>query len=338
MKDMGRIIDEIQSDINARATCGACMGRDNQGISGPCPAHRSAQGSDQECGASRYPLPEPLAIDDLLELADCAKALPDAVESQLTGREAFQLGEGIEVLASELEEERRQRAAEQAAHAQVTRDTTDQIARLCSLVDDLSFELRHRREEVGDLELRITSANDQAELDIARIADLTDRLVADQQATAMATLNATERVRLTMRVEADAQHERDVADLIAAEHAKVAAERRASEAERAVAEFERLRPVQTSTKASALGSVSKLLPQQTDATAAGATCYLAGVTIDELFTLHQQARESGGERAWSWIVNGYYDAKAAAEREQECADDAEQRRLGELRADLEIDA
>lgn len=95
-------------------------------------------------------------------------------------------------------------------------------------------------------------------------------------------------------------------------------------------------------KVGALNAARDVLPTETVCIAAGAACYYAGVTIDEMFTLHAQARAGGSERAWSWILNGYYDAQTAdvalRERAQEVADDAEQRRLGELRADLELDA
>jgi len=116
----------------------------------------------------RYPLPAPLNIDDLLELAAKAKAVRELpYEVELSDDEAYQLGEGCELLASALDEERKQRAAEQAARAQVTRETTDQIARLCSLVDDLRCELSERKAKAVDLERRISAANDQAERDHA---------------------------------------------------------------------------------------------------------------------------------------------------------------------------
>lgn len=153
MKDMGRIVEEIQSDANAR---------DKSWTS-----ERLPQADPTRRQAQPYPLPAPLNIDDLLELAAKAKSAWGPRVVELSDHEAFQLGEGCQLLASALDEERKQRAAEQAARAQVTRETTDQIARLCSLVDDLRCELSERKAKTLDLERRITAANDQAERDDA---------------------------------------------------------------------------------------------------------------------------------------------------------------------------
>lgn len=97
------------------------------------------------------------------------------------------------------------------------------------------------------------------------------------------------------------------------------------------------------TKEGALRHAAALLPTEVECISAGAVCYHAGLTIDEMATeLHPLARQGGSERAWSWILEGYVDAKMVAEKRrelaQEAADNAEQRRQGEARTDLELDA
>lgn len=219
MKDMGPIIDEIQSESNARdrhdirgveidwSRVASCSRNhvhrwDSFEDVDRKPTWTCATAEDEmrragelRCGeripfssldpapwpALPAPLPERLAIDDLLDLAAKAKSIRGphnglVVRSwpagngpvvELADDEAYQLGEGCELLASALDEERKQRSAEQAARAQVTRETADEIARLCSLVDELRFELRARKAREADLELRIAAANDQAESDHA---------------------------------------------------------------------------------------------------------------------------------------------------------------------------
>jgi hypothetical protein len=54
------------------------------------------------------PLPASLHGDDLLELAALAKALRDDSNVELSPDEAFQLGEGVEILAADLAETKRQ--------------------------------------------------------------------------------------------------------------------------------------------------------------------------------------------------------------------------------------
>jgi hypothetical protein len=66
-----------------------------------------------------------------------------------------------------------------------------------------------------------------------------------------------------------------------------------------------------------LAAARAIIPLEPDALARGGDCYRAGLTIDEMaIELHDLARTSGSERAWTWIVTGYYDAKEQHLREQ----------------------
>lgn len=164
---VGEIVDEIQSDANARGRAHVFVASLTPGLEHTCTGCGSLEHDEEQLLVGRL-LPAPLAIDDLLEIAAKAKAcrLADAYGVELSDDEAHQLGEGLEILASDLESERRQRAAEHAAREQVARETAAETARLCGLIDELRYELRERRSRVADLERRITAANDQAERDL----------------------------------------------------------------------------------------------------------------------------------------------------------------------------
>lgn len=69
------------------------------------------------------------------------------------------------------------------------------------------------------------------------------------------------------------------------------------------------------------------MPSQADAEERGAACYRAGITIDELATAIYDLARASGTHVWSWIMAGYYDARATAIREQV-------ERLGMLRDQL----